>query len=110
MPDSTRVVLPILLSDADVSTCQPLGNHRRHVSPEARHALEILGHAIEHLSGEFVEAGTGFDPNDAHLEAVHLLMAINHEVYFECPEAHSFSERCGSFLHAHLPNISPEIS
>ena len=102
MPASTCVVLPILVPAADVPTCQWRASQRRRISSEARHALETLGHAIEHLSDEFGEEGGGFDPNDARLEAVHLLMAINHKVYFECPEAPTFSQRCGLFLQGHL--------
>jgi len=33
------------------------------------------------------------------LDAVQLLMALNRQVYFECPEVPSLAERCRSFLH-----------
>jgi hypothetical protein len=66
---------------------------RRHISPEAGRALEILGHAIDYLTDEFVHAGGSFSANDPQVKAVELLMSLNREIYFECPEAPSFSER-----------------
>jgi hypothetical protein len=33
------------------------------------------------------------------LEAVRLLMALNRQVYFECPEVPSFRERFRALLH-----------
>jgi hypothetical protein len=32
------------------------------------------------------------------MEAVRLLMAINRQIYFECPELPTFSERCRNFF------------
>jgi hypothetical protein len=72
---------------------------RRRISPQAGHALEILGHAIEYLTDEFVNCGASFSPGNAQLEAVQLLMARNREVYFECPEIASLGERCRALLH-----------
>jgi hypothetical protein len=72
---------------------------RRRISPQAGHALEILGHAIEYLTDEFVHCGASFSSNNAQLEAVRLLMARNREVYFECPEIPSMGERWRAFLH-----------
>jgi hypothetical protein len=74
-------------------------NRRRRITPEAGHALEILGHAIEYLTDEFVHEGGSFSANDNRLKAVQLLMAVNRQVYFECPEVPSLAERCRSFLH-----------
>lgn len=71
---------------------------RRRISPGAGHALEILGHAIEYLTDEFVNSGAAFSSSDAQLEAVQLLMARNREVYFECPEIPSLGERCRALL------------
>jgi hypothetical protein len=31
-----------------------------------------------------------------------LLMALNRQVYFECPEVPSFGERCRALMHLHL--------
>ncbi|KAA6464709.1 hypothetical protein DYQ86_01730 [Acidobacteria bacterium AB60] len=72
----------------------------RRVSPEAGHALEILGHAIEYLSDEFVHNGGEMTASDPQVEAVQLLMALNREVYFSCPEVPSLADRLRSLLHA----------
>lgn len=66
---------------------------RRRISPQAGHALEILGHAIEYLTDEFVHQGGSFSAHNAQLQAVQLLMARNREVYFACPEIPSLGER-----------------
>jgi hypothetical protein len=71
---------------------------RRRISPQAGRALEILGHAIEYLTDEFVHAGGSFSAHDAQVEAVQLLMGLNREIYFACPEAPSFAERCRARL------------
>jgi hypothetical protein len=71
---------------------------RRHITPQAGHALEILGHAIEYLTDEFVHEGGSLSAHDARIQAVQLLMALNRQVYFECPEVPSFAERCRSLL------------
>ena len=70
----------------------------RRISPEAGHALEILGHAIEYLTDEFVYAGGSFSARDPQIEAVQLLMGLNREIYFDCPEAPTFGERCRAML------------
>ncbi len=74
------------------------GRHRR-VTPKAGHALEKLGHAIEYLTDEFVHQGGSLSSNNAQLQAVQLLMALNREVYFECPEVPTLGERFRSILH-----------
>jgi hypothetical protein len=71
---------------------------RRRISPQAGHALEILGHAIEYLTDEFVHSGGAFSSSNSQLEAVQLLMARNRAVYFECPEIPSLGERCRALL------------
>ena len=76
-----------------------VANRRRRITPEAGHALEILGHAIEYLTDEFVHEGGSFFPTDNRIKAVQLLMALNRQVYFECPEVPSFMESCRSFFH-----------
>jgi hypothetical protein len=75
--------------------------HRR-ITPQAGRALEALGHAIDYLTDEFVYRGTSFKASNDQLEAVQLLMALNRQVYFECPEVPTFWERCRSFVGAHL--------
>jgi len=84
-----------------VSVTPLSSNRRRHITPEAGHALVILGHAIEYLADEFVYQGGSFSAHDSQLEAVQLLMALNRQVYFECPEIPSFGERCRALLHLH---------
>ena len=81
---------------ANLTAQVPAG--RRRISPEAGRALEILGHAIEYLSDEYAHHGRGFSENDGQLEAVQRLMAINRQIYLECPEVPSLSSRIRSFL------------
>jgi len=73
--------------------------HRRRITPEAGKALVILGHAIEYLADEYVHAGGSFSIGDAEVQAMQLLMALNRQVYFECPEVHTLRQRCWSWLH-----------
>jgi ABC-type nitrate/sulfonate/bicarbonate transport system substrate-binding protein len=76
---------------------------RRRITPQAGHALEILGHAIEYLTDEYVnEESAAFSAKNERVEAVQLLMALNRRVYFECPLAPTFGERCRSFLRAYF--------
>ena len=71
---------------------------RRRISPEAGHALETLGHAIEYLSDEFVHSGGALTAHDGQVEAVQLLMGINRQIYFDCPIVPSLGERCRALL------------
>jgi hypothetical protein len=71
---------------------------RRHIDPPAGHALEMLGHAIEYLTDELIHDGAGITANNERVQAVQLLMALNRQVYFECPFESTFGERCRSFL------------
>jgi hypothetical protein len=72
---------------------------RRRITPAAGHALEILGHAIEYLADEFVHSGDAVSPRNGQLEAVQLLMALNRQVYYECPEVVTVGARLRSMLH-----------
>lgn len=72
---------------------------RRRISPEAGHALEILGHAIEYLGDEFADPVGSEIALDAQMEAVQLLMEINRQIYFECPEVPSMGTRWRELLH-----------
>jgi len=72
---------------------------RRSISPQAGRALEILGHAIEYLTDEFIHQGGTFSSNDSQLQAVQLLMAINRQIYFECPEVPPIKKRLLSLFH-----------
>lgn len=84
-----------------VSTARARPNRRRRITPEAGHALEILGHAIEYLTDEFVYEDQALSARNAQLQAVQMLMALNRQVYFECPEMPTLGERCRALLHLH---------
>jgi len=98
MAASTTTGFPIPAS-APAASAAALRCRRRHITPQAGRALEILGHAIEYLTDEFVHRGGSFTARDEQLQAVQLLMALNRQVYYECPEALSFGERCRALLH-----------
>lgn len=94
----TGVSFPTLAPDLAATS---LRARRRYVSPAAGHALEMLGHAIEYLSDEYVKEGGLFAARDPRIEAIRLLMVLNREVYFACPELPSFGERLRSWLRVH---------
>jgi hypothetical protein len=79
---------------------------RRRVSPEAGRALEILGHAIDYLSDEFVNAGGSLSAHNAQVEAMQLLMGINRQIYFACPEVPSVAERWRALVHREATSSS----
>jgi hypothetical protein len=85
-----------------IPACAPAAvrgsSRRRRITPQAGHALEILGHAIEYLTDEFVHEGRAITARDEQLQAVQMLMALNRQVYFECPVVPSFGERCRALL------------
>lgn len=74
---------------------------RRRISPQAGRALEVLGHAIEYLTDEFVQEGTAPSANHPQIVAVQLLMDLNRQIYFECPEQPGFCERCRAIFGLH---------
>ena len=74
------------------------GSRRRRINPEAGHALEILGHAIDYLTDEYVHRGGTFHPQDPELHAVQMLMAVNRAIYFDCPQVPTLGERCKKLL------------
>jgi hypothetical protein len=81
---------------------------RRRITVEAGHALEKLGHAIEYLTDEFVHDGVEMSSKNGQVEAVQLLMRMNRQVYFECPEAPTMGERLRAMLHLHAAYKSSE--
>ncbi len=70
----------------------------RVISPQAGHALEILGHAIEYLVDEYVNAGGAFCPEDPQFEAIQILMAANRAIYLACPPRITLFERIEKLL------------
>jgi hypothetical protein len=101
MAATTNSSFSIQASAQAVSTVRECPNRRRRITPEAGHALEILGHAIEYLTDEFVYADHALSARNAQLQAVQMLMALNRQVYFACPEVPTLAERCRSLLHLH---------
>jgi len=101
MAASTTTGFPIPISAPAAHTLRNGVIRRRQISPNAGHALEKLGHAIEYLTDEFIHEGGSFSPNNAQLQAVQLLMALNRQVYFECPEVPSIGKRVLTLLHLH---------
>jgi hypothetical protein len=100
MAATTTTGFPIAASVPDASTTR-VRSHRRRVTPQAGRAIEILAHAIEYLTDEFVHQGFTFSARNEQLEAVQILMALNRQVYFECPEVPTLRERCRTLLHLH---------
>ena len=84
-----------------VTAAEVRERRRRRIGTEAGHAIEILGHAIEYLTDEYVHDGGLFSAHEPRLEAVQLLMARNREIYFACPEMPTFSERLHAWLRRH---------
>ena len=99
MAATTTTGFPIPACSQAVPVARVGSNRRRSITPKAGRALEILAHAIEYLTDEFVHQGIDFSAKNEQLQAVHLLMAVNRQVYFECPEAPTLSERCRAFFH-----------
>jgi hypothetical protein len=101
MAATTTSSFSIPASAQAVFTERECPNRRRRLTPEAGHALEILSHAIEYLTDEFVFEDGALSARNSQLQAVQMLMALNRQVYFACPEAPTFSERCHALLHLH---------
>ena len=99
MATFTTDSFPVAISPRSAEGIRAGANQRRRIDPKAGHALEILGHAIEYLADEFVHEGGSFSPRDGRLEGVRLLMALNRQIYFECPVVPSLSQRLLVFVH-----------
>jgi hypothetical protein len=82
-----------------ISATEVRVQRKRHIDPQAGHALEILGHAIDYLADEFVHEGGSCSARNPRLQAIQLLMARNREIYFACPEIPPFAERWRAFFH-----------
>jgi hypothetical protein len=101
MAAATTTGFSIPASAPAVPIASVRASRRRRITPQAGHALEILAHAIEYLTDEFVHTGLTFSAKNEQLQAVRMLMALNRQIYFECPVVPSFSERCRTLLHLH---------
>ena len=99
MAATTTTGFSIPASTPTAPTVRVRSNRRRRITPQAGRALEILGHSIEYLTDEFVYRGGSFSASNSQLEAVQLLMALNRQIYFECPEVPALSKRFLSLLH-----------
>ena len=94
----TGVSLPIRASirasaaDAGTAHAGEVRSPRRRIDPQSGRALEILGHAIEYLADEFVHEGGSLSACDPRVDAIQLLMALNRQIYFACPEAPTLGE------------------
>jgi hypothetical protein len=71
---------------------------RRRIDPGAGRALEVLGHAIDYLTDEYINSGGQFRVGDTELEAIDLLINANRAIYFDCPAVPTFRQRCLRFF------------
>lgn len=88
------------LPRGDGASDRALPRRMRRINERAGRALEILGHSIDYLADEFL---VEFDSAPSALrcgrvEAIQLLMAINRQIYFECPEVPALRERFTAFI------------
>jgi hypothetical protein len=83
-------------------------NRLRRIDFTAGRALEILGHAIEYLTDEYVHRGGSLRANDGEVQAIQLLMALNRKIYYECPEVPTIAERLMSFLRSLVGAAKPD--
>ena len=99
MAATTTTSFPVSVSARAEDVTHAVANRRRSISPQAGRALVIVGHAVEYLTDGIVHQGGPFSAHGGELEAVQLLMAVNRQIYFECPEVPPLSKRIFSFLH-----------
>jgi hypothetical protein len=85
-----------LLASPEAASVQEFAvpqNIRRRIDPRAGRALEILGHAIEYLTDEYAYETGSMQASNGELDAVHLLMSLNRQIYYECPVQPSLAEK-----------------
>lgn len=85
-------------SSAPAGSSVSARNVQRHIGPKSARALAVLGHAIEHLTDEFGQEDASIAAKKPRIEAVRLLMDLNRQIYFECPEMPSLDERWHTFV------------
>ena len=93
MAASPSTLFPAIHSASVAAPDRVKANRSRRISPQAGHALEKLGHAIDYLTDEYIHEGGAFNRNDPQLQAVQMLMAINRDIYLACPEAPTLGDR-----------------
>lgn len=91
-----------------VPLASPAGGNRgtvyrhRRVGWRAKRTLRILRGAIEYLANESDPDDALVDLKNDRIEAIRMLMALNHEIYFACPIAPTLADRCRAFMHPEL--------
>lgn len=98
MATTTTSAVPIPASQALHTGVR---TRRRRIGASAGRALEILGHSIEYLIDESARDGS-LAAHGGNTEAIQLLMRLNREIYFACPEIPSFGERLAKRLQSLL--------
>ena len=67
-------------------------HRRRAVTDEAKRALMLLSHAVDHLTVQLVTKYGApnlpriFPKEDEYIQAIRILMSLNRQVYLECKE------------------------
>lgn len=88
--------------DASLAMATRQSPRPRSINRPAGHALEILGHAIEYLTDQYVEQTTENRFAAGQLEAIRILMAVNRSIYFSCPEKVRPLDRVGALCRSVL--------
>ncbi|HVT28410.1 MAG TPA: hypothetical protein VHE81_10395, partial [Lacipirellulaceae bacterium] len=58
----------------------------KRTAPQTGRALEMLSHAIEYLTDEYVHHSDRLKASDPEVQAIQILMALNRSVYYESTE------------------------
>lgn len=115
MATSTATAFPVVTERTPVTAfAAARTSRRRSISPDAGHALLMLGHAIEYLAEDLMSQDlmgedrlAGLDV--ARLQAVELLMDLNREVYMACPELPTLAERWRSLVELFRTSPRPKL-
>lgn len=96
MNETMRITLKVMSRygyDENGQWHQPDMRPRR-ISPDARHAMDKLDHAIDYLAWDLYASS---EYNVDMMETINQLMAANREVYFSCPvvREHPLNAACG---------------
>jgi hypothetical protein len=94
---TSTTALPVPNRAAETAVAAPRSRRRR-IDPQSGHALEILGHAIEYLTDEYVHEGGALNAHNGQIEAVQMLMAANRAIYFACPPVPTLGDRLRRIL------------